>query len=423
MTISILGGINLTANQKQLEKYAELALKKGVNLQRGQGLIINAPIEAADLVRTISAKAYGKGAKNVHVEWGDEVLSYLKMKNAPMEVLENFPKWKAEGLEEMVADGYSLLSIYGPNPDLLKDVDSERVAKANKASAQALTKYRDYIMNDKTTWSIVAYPQKAWAEKVFPDHSSEQAQSKLWEQIFQITRIDQEDPIEAWNEHNERLRQAREYLNNKQYRKLHYKAPGTELSIELVEDHIWHGGSATSQNGTEFNPNMPTEEVFTMPHKYGVDGKVTSTKPLNYGGNLIENFTLTFKSGKVVDYSAESGEDTLKHLLDTDEGAKQLGEVALVPNESPISKSGHIFFNTLYDENASCHLALGKAYPTNIKDGSSFSEEEMDHHGVNDSLVHEDFMMGSAELHIDGETKEGEFEPIFRNGNWAIEFE
>ncbi|WP_079477879.1 aminopeptidase [Halobacillus salinus] len=412
----------MTNYQKQLEKYAELALVKGVNIQKGQGLIINAPIEAADLVRTISAKAYGKGAKNVHVEWGDEVLSFLKMKNAPESVLENFPKWKAEGLEEMVEDGYSLLTVYGPNPDLLKDVDSERIAKATKANGEALKKYREYLMNDKTTWSIVAYPQQVWAQKVFPEASAEEAQAKLWDQIASITRIDQEDPLKAWDEHNETLRQAREYLNQKQYKKLHYKAPGTDLSIELVQNHIWHGGSTTSQQGTEFNPNMPTEEVFTMPHKYGVQGKVTSTKPLAYGGNLIENFTLTFENGKVVDYSAEAGEETLKHLLESDDGAKRLGEVALVPNESPISQSGNIFFNTLYDENASCHLALGKAYPTNIEGGSSLSEDQMDTQGVNDSLVHEDFMMGSAELDIDGETTDGEFEPIFRKGSWAIDF-
>ncbi|WP_163527520.1 aminopeptidase [Halobacillus ihumii] len=413
----------MTTHQKRLEKYAELALKKGVNLQSGQGLIINAPIEAADLVRTISAKAYGRGAKNVHVEWSDELLSYMKMKNAPMKVLETFPKWKAEGLEEMVKDGYSLLTVYGPNPDLLKGVDSERIAKANKASAEALTGYRDYIMNDKTTWSIVAYAQAAWAEKVFPGLKEEAAQSKLWEQIFKITRVDQDDPIQAWEEHNERLRQAREYLNKKQYKKLHYKAAGTDLSVELPENHIWHGGSATSEKGVEFNPNMPTEEVFTMPHKYGVQGKVSSTKPLSYGGNLIENFSLTFKDGKVVDYSAESGEETLKHLLESDDGAKRLGEVALVPDESPISKSGHIFYNTLYDENASCHLALGKAYPTNIENGPSMSKEEMEKHGVNDSLVHEDFMMGSSEIDIDGETKDGSYEPIFRKGSWVIDFE
>ncbi|ELK48980.1 aminopeptidase [Halobacillus sp. ACCC02827] len=409
--------------QRKLEKYADIALKKGVHLQQGQGLIINAPIEAADFVRTIGAKAYGRGAKDVHMEWSDEMLNYMKLKNAPMEVLEHFPEWKAEGLRQMVADGYALLSIYGPDPDLLKDVDSERVAKANKASAEALTEYRDYVMNDKTTWSVIAYPQKAWAKKVFPDDSADKAQEKLWEQIFHITRIDQEDAVQAWEDHNDRLRKIREFLNGKQYKKLHYKGPGTDLSIELVQDHIWHGGSAVSEGGVEFNPNIPTEEVFTMPHKNGVQGTVTSTKPLNYGGNLIDNFTLTFQNGMVVDFSAESGEETLKHLLEMDNGAKRLGEVALVPHESPISQSGHIFFNTLYDENASCHLALGKAYPTNVAGGSGFTKEQMDHHGVNDSLIHEDFMMGSGALDIDGETHDGSYEPIFRKGAWAIPLE
>ncbi|MFC7319430.1 aminopeptidase [Halobacillus campisalis] len=413
----------MTTHRKQLEKYAEVALKKGVNIQSGQGLIINAPIEAADLVRIITAKAYGKGAKNVHIEWSDEMISYMKMKNAPMSILENFPKWKVDALEGMVKDGYSLLTVYGPNPDLLKGIDSERIAKANKASGEALTTYRDYIMNDKVTWSIIAYPQASWAEKVFPDDTTSNAQKKLWEQIFSITRVDQHDPLKAWEEHNETLRKAREYLNTKQYKKLHYKGPGTDLTIDLVKDHIWHGGSTESEKGVEFNPNMPTEEVFTMPHKNGVQGTVSSTKPLSYGGNLIENFTLTFENGIVVDYTAESGKETLKHLLESDDGAKRLGEVALVPDESPISQSGHIFFNTLYDENASCHLALGKAYPTNVKGGSSMTKEQMDQQGVNDSLVHEDFMMGSSELDIDGETHEGEFEPVFRNGSWAIDFE
>ncbi|WP_173918502.1 aminopeptidase [Halobacillus sp. Marseille-Q1614] len=413
----------MTTHQNQLEKYAALALKKGVNLQRDQGLLINAPVEAADLVRILTAKAYGMGAKNVHVEWSDEIVSYMKMKNAPLSVLENFPKWKVDALEGMVKDGYSLLTVYGPNPDLLKGVKPERISKANKASGEALTNYREYIMNDKVTWSIVAYPQESWAKKVFPDDSAENAQNKLWEQIFHITRVDQDDPVKAWEKHNETLRKAREFLNLKQYKRLHYTGPGTELTISLVEDHIWHGGSTTSENGIEFNPNMPTEEVFTMPHKYGVQGTVSSTKPLSYGGNLIENFSLTFENGKVVDYSAESGEETLKHLLESDDGAKRLGEVALVPNESPVSASGNIFFNTLYDENASCHLALGKAYPTNVKGGSRMSKEQMDQHGVNDSIVHEDFMMGSAELDIDGETKDGQFEPIFRKGTWAVDFE
>ncbi|MBM7551849.1 aminopeptidase [Thalassobacillus pellis] len=408
--------------QQKLEKYADLALKKGVNLQKGQGLIISAPIEAQHLVHIITAKAYGRGAKDVHVEWADDLLSYMKLKHAPMDVIENFPKWKADGMEEMVKDGYSFLSIYGPDPDLMKDVDGSRMAAKNKASAEALKTYRDYVMNYKVTWNIIAYPQASWAKKIYPGLSEEKAKEKLWDQIFMITRVDQEDPIEAWNVHNERLRQAREYLNEKNYRKLHYKAPGTDLTIDLPEGHVWQGGSKKSEAGVEFNPNIPTEEVFTLPHKNGVNGTVTSTKPLNYGGSLIENFQLTFENGQIVHFTAETGEDTLKHLLETDDGAKRLGEVALVPHESPISQSGHIFFNTLYDENASCHLAIGKAYPSTLKDGIGMSEDVRKERGANDSLIHVDFMMGSEDLDIQGEKDDGTTEPVFIDGSWALEF-
>ncbi|WP_226036240.1 aminopeptidase [Aquibacillus saliphilus] len=410
--------------QESLEKYAKLAIETGVNLQTGQGLILNAPVEAAEFVRLVVKEAYAAGAKNVHVEWNDEDLTYLKMKHAPMEVLENFPKWRAQGLEEMAKDDYALLTIYGENPDLLKDIDAARISATSKAGAEALTEYRNFIMNDKISWSIVGYPTRSWAEKVFPDVSSDEAQRKLWDNIFKIVRIDKESPVDAWNKHNETLRIAREYLNEKQYTKLIYQTEGTDLTIELPKNHIWHGGSAVSETGTEFNPNMPTEEVFTMPAKYGVNGIVSSTKPLSYGGNLIDKFKLTFKDGKVVDFTAEQGEESLKHLLDTDEdGARRLGEVALVPHQSPISQSGIIFYNTLFDENASCHLALGKAYPTNIENGPNMSEQEMDKFGVNDSLVHEDFMIGSATLNIDGVTEDGKTEAIFRDGNWAISFD
>ncbi|WP_417006671.1 aminopeptidase [Aquibacillus salsiterrae] len=411
-------------SQSLLEKYAQLAIKTGVNLQKGQGLILNTPVEAAEFARLVVKEAYAAGAKNVHVEWNDGTMTYQKMKHAAMDVLENFPEWRVQGLEDMVKDGYSLLTIYGEDPDLLKGVEQERISAVNKASAAALSEYRDYIMNDKITWSIVGYPVKAWAEKVFPDLLGEEAKEKLWQEIFRICRVDQENPVEAWKQHNETLRQARNYLNKKQYKSLIYQAEGTDLTIDLVEGHIWHGGSTTSVAGTEFNPNMPTEEVFTMPDKYGVNGTVTSTKPLSYGGNLIENFTLTFKDGKVVDFSAEKGAEALQNMLDTDEdGARRLGEVALVPHQSPISQSNIIFFNTLFDENASCHLALGKAYPTNIANGPEMNKTEMDKHGVNDSLIHEDFMIGSAMLTIDGITKDGKKEEIFRDGNWAITFE
>ncbi|MBM7570521.1 aminopeptidase [Aquibacillus albus] len=413
----------MSVSHEQLEKYAKLAIQTGVNLQKGQGLIVNTSVEAAAFARMVVKEAYAAGAKNVHLEWNDDEIKYLKMKHASMDVLENFPKWKAQGLEEMVKDGYALLNIYGENPDLLQDIDQARISAVTKASGQALKEYRDYIMNDKICWSIVGYPAEAWAKKVFPNLSAEVAKEKLWEHIFRIARVGQDDPVKAWEKHNDALKQAREFLNKKQYQSLVYQAEGTDLTIDLPDNHIWHGGAATSTSGVKFNPNIPTEEVFTMPHKYGVHGTVTSTKPLSYGGNLIENFTLTFKDGKVVEFTAEKGEEALKNMLETDEdGAKRLGEVALVPHDSPISKSNIIFYNTLFDENASCHLALGKAYPTNIEHGPSMSKEEMDQHGVNDSLIHEDFMIGSAQLSIDGITKDGKKEAIFRNGNWAITF-
>ncbi|WP_163580435.1 aminopeptidase [Gracilibacillus saliphilus] len=409
--------------QKLLKKYAQLALHTGVNLQEGQGLLVLAPIEAIELVRIVVKEAYEMGAKNVHVEWKDDELTYLKMKHAPMEVLETFPEWRKNAMVSMVKEGYAVLNIYGENPDLLQDIDGKRMAAVTKASSTALKEYRDYLMNDRARWSIVGYPTTEWAQKIYPDLNAKEAKETLWKEIFRIGRADQDDPIEAWNKHNQLLRNAREYLNEKNYAKLHFQAVGTDLTIELPEGHIWHGGAAKATDGVTFNPNIPTEEVFSMPHKYGVNGQVTSTKPLSFQGQLIENFTLTFKDGKVVDYSCEKGEKALKQLLEADnDGASRLGEVALVPHESPVSQAGIIFFNTLFDENASCHIALGKAYPTNIKGGSDMKDKEMEQYGVNDSIVHEDFMIGSADMNIDGITKDGEKEAIFRNGTWAISF-
>lgn len=408
-------------DQKTKEKYAELALRTGVNLQKNQALMINAPIEGADFTRIIVRKAYELGAKDVHVNWSDDELTLLKFENAPDDVLAHFPEWRVKQNESFAEDGAALLSISATNPDLLKDVNPARVALANKASAQGLANFRTYIMNDKITWSIISIPTVDWALKIFPDKSPEEAVESLWEAIIKIVRVDQEDPITAWDEHNQTLHKAEAILNDCQYEKLIFKAPGTHLELGLPKGHIWRGGSTESEKGITFNPNMPTEEVFCMPHKYKVDGTVASTMPLNYGGSLIDNFSLTFKEGKVVDYKAEKGEDVLKHLLDTDEGARRLGEVALVPHGSPVSQSGLIFYNTLFDENASCHIALGKAYPTNLKNGSSMDEKELDEHGVNDSLVHVDFMIGSEKLDIDGVKPDGTTEAVFRNGTWAID--
>lgn len=408
-------------DQKTLEKYAELALRKGVNLQKNQALMINVPIEGADFARIVVRKAYELGAKNVQVNWEDDELTLLKYKNAPEDVLKSVPEWRVKLHDWIAEDGGAVLSIRGTNPDLLGEVDPARVAMASKAAGEALKNFRKYTMNDKITWSIIAIPTGDWAEKIFPGQPREEAVSNLWDAIFKIVRVDQEDPVAAWDQHNATLEKARTVLNEKAYKKLVFKAPGTNLEIELPEGHIWKGGSAISEKGIEFNPNMPTEEVFTMPHKYGVNGTVASTKPLNYGGSLIDKFSLTFKDGKVVDFKAEQGEEVLRNLLDTDEGSRRLGEVALVPDESPVSQSGLIFYNTLYDENASCHIALGKAYPTNIKGGSAMNEEELDTHGVNDSLNHVDFMIGSGSLDIDGVKADGTTEAVFRSGTWAID--
>lgn len=405
-----------------LEKYAELAVHTGVNVQKNQSVMVNAPVDGAEFARIVAKKAYEAGAKNVHINWTDDELNLLWFKNADQEVIETVPEWRVKLYDSFVEDGAAVLSIRSTDPDLLKEVDPSRISAANKAAGEAMKNFRKYTMNDKVTWSIVAIPNPAWAQKIFPNDTEDEAITKLWEQIFKITRVDKEDPIQAWKEHNATLAKARDYLNKKKYKKLVYKAPGTDLEIELPEGHIWKGGSSLSEEGTEFNANIPTEEVYTLPHKYGVNGKVSSTKPLSYGGNLIENFSVTFKDGKVVDFEAERGYETLKNLLDMDEGARRLGEVAIVPHKSPISQSGLIFFNTLYDENASCHLALGKAYPSSIQGGSKMDDDQLDENGVNNSLVHVDFMMGSGELDIDGVTANGTTDPIFRNGNWAMEF-
>jgi aminopeptidase len=416
-----IGGGSIMAEQHMLEKYAELALRTGVNLQKGQALVINSSIEGADFTRIVVRKAYEIGAKDVHINWTDDELTFLKYKHVEEDVLADIPNWQIEKHLAFAKDGAALLSIRSTNPDLLKDIDPKKVAKANKASAEAMKEFRKYTMNDRIPWSIISIPTGDWAQKIFPQLSKEEAIESLWKEIFKIVRVDQEDPIAAWEAHNQLLHDARAFLNKKAYRALIFKSEGTDIRFELPEGHIWKGGSAETTSGFTFNPNMPTEEVFTVPHKYGVNGKVTATKPLVYGGNRIDGFSLTFKDGKVVDFEAEQGYETLKHLLETDEGATRLGELALVPHSSPVSQSGLIFYNTLYDENASCHIALGKAYPTNLKGGSDMNEKELDQHGVNDSLTHVDFMIGSADLNIDGETADGKLEPVFRQGEWSLE--
>lgn len=406
--------------KENLEKYAELAVRTGVNIQKGQTLVINAPLPAAEFVRAAAKKAYEAGAKNVHVEWNDEEVTKIKYLNAPDEAFKEYPMWRAKGLEEMAKEGAAFLSISASNPDLLKGVDPERIATANKTASKALEGYRSYSMSDKVCWCVISVPTKEWAQKVFPDLNPEESVEKLWESIFKATRVDNADPVAAWKEHTDNISKKVDFLNKKRFKKLHYKSSVTDLTIELPEKHLWAGGGGTSKSGTYFVANMPTEEVFTMPKRDGVNGVVKSTKPLNYGGNLIENFTLKFENGKIADFSAETGYETLKKLIETDEGSHYLGEAALVPYDSPISNTNIIFYNTLFDENASCHFALGKAYPTNLEGGASMSGEELTKNGANTSLVHVDFMVGSKDLNIDGETYDGKVEPIFKDGNWAF---
>ncbi|MGF7058381.1 aminopeptidase [Brassicibacter mesophilus] len=403
-----------------LDKYAQLAVKVGVNLQQNQVLVINSPIECADFVRLVAKYAYEAGAKDVHVEWSDEQLTLMKYLNADDNVFNEFPKWKADAFEQFAENNAAFLSISASNPELLKNVDQQRIANFNKARGIAMKKFRHYTMNSIVSWSIVSIPTKDWAKKVFPSLAEEEAIEKLWEAIFNVVRINKEDPVKAWNDHIDNLSEKVKFLNEMKFKKLHLLSKETDLMIELPKGHVWAGGGELNAKDTYFVANMPTEEVFTMPLKNGVNGTVQSTKPLNYSGNLIDNFKLTFKDGKVVDFEAEKGYETLKKLIETDDGASYLGEVALVPYDSPISNSNIIFFNTLFDENASCHLALGMAYPTCIENGDKMSNEELEKAGVNNSLIHIDFMIGSKDLDIIAEKENGEKVQVFKNGNWAF---
>lgn len=401
------------------ERYAELAVKIGVNVQPMQTLVITAPISTAPFVRKVAKKAYEAGAKHVIMEWSDDELTRLKFDLAPDEAFTEYPLWKAKGLEEMAENGAAFLYVTASNPDLLKGVKLERISASNKAAGQALNAFRNYTMSDKVSWCVLAVPSPQWAAMVFPNLPLEEQEAALWDAIFRATRADMNDPVQAWHDHHAALNSKVDLLNAKQYRYLHYTAPGTELTIELPPKHIWIGGGGHNEKGVFFMANMPTEEVFTAPLKTGVNGKVASTKPLSYHGNLIENFTLTFKDGRIVEAAAEKGEASLKQLIETDEGSHYLGEVALVPHLSPISQSNIIFYNTLFDENASNHLAIGNAYSVNIENGAKMTKEELEQYGINTSMTHVDFMIGSAEMDIDGETADGNREPIFRKGNWA----
>jgi len=404
-----------------LEKYAALAVEVGVNVEPGQTVVISTPLFAAEFVRKVVRRAYEVGAKYVHVEWNDDVVTRTRYELAPSDSFAEYPiPFRAEGWKQFAANNAAFVSITGADPDLLKGIDPQRIQDANKAANAALQPWRNYLMSDKASWSVIAVPSQAWADKVFPEIESSGRVPALWDAIFKATRADQGDPVQAWRSHSDNLDKKAGFLNERKYKALHYKAPGTDLVVELPKRHFWVSAESHNAKGRPFMANMPTEEVFTAPLKTGVNGTVASTKPLSYAGNLIDNFSLTFKDGRIVDFKAETGYDTLKKLVDTDEGSHYLGEVALVPHASPISATNLIFFNTLFDENASNHFAIGKGYAFCLDGGKEMSHEELEANGLNDSLTHVDFMIGSAEMDIDGILEDGTREPLFRSGNWAI---
>ncbi|WP_379152160.1 aminopeptidase [Paenibacillus sp. sgz5001063] len=405
--------------KQKLKNYALLTVKIGINIQPGQTLVVNADIASAELVRLVVRQAYEAGAKLVKVNYTDELVTRTRYELAPSESFLEPPKWQADELEDLARNGAAFLSIISTNPDLLNGIDPVRIADNQRTAGQAMVPYREMLMGNHVSWSLVAYPSAVWAAKVFPDAPREQQVELLWDAIFKAVRADQENPVEAWSLHLDGLKQRCDVLNAKRYRKLHYTAPGTDLTLELPEGHIWCQAGAVNGRGVPFLANIPTEEVFTAPLKTGANGKVSSTKPLSYSGKIIDRFTLTLENGKVTDFTAEEGQEALASLLAMDEGSAFFGEVALVPYHSPISESGILYYTTLYDENASCHLAIGAAYAFTLEQGTTMTKDELAAHGMNQSLTHVDFMMGSADMNIDGITDDGVSEPIFRNGNWA----
>ncbi|MEJ8306528.1 aminopeptidase [Saccharibacillus sacchari] len=405
---------------QKLEQYAELVVKVGVNIQKGQVLHLQSPIEASEFTRLIVKKAYEAGAKYVEIEWEDEAATRLRYEYASEETFDYYPTFKAEALEKLAAEGGAVMHIKVPDPELYRGIDSSRVARATKAAAAARKGYQQFVRTNQLSWCLIKAPTRAWANKVFSDLPENERVDAMWDTIFQMNRVGEGDAVENWQNHIQTLKDMQAKLNEKNYKSLHYRAPGTDLKVELAPDHLWLGGGDTNRSGVYFVANMPTEEVYTMPNRTGVNGTVTSTMPLNLNGRLVEKLSLTFKDGRVVEFDAESGREHLESLLDTDEGAKYLGEVALVPYDSPISNLNRVFYNTGIDENASCHFALGSCYPVNMKGGADLTQNELLARGGNSSLTHVDFMVGSNQMDIDGELQDGTVEPVFRAGQWTI---
>lgn len=414
-------------SQEYLQKYAELVVRVGLNLRAGQRLVINNPttrgvlLHTAPLVREVAKAAYRAGASYVDVLWGDEALLKTRVQEAPRDSFDQFSDWQIKAITEMFEHDGAHLTIRSNNPDLMNGEDQEIVGQIQKTYLQKYAEFSELIGKNLINWLVIAAAGPVWAARVFPDLAPEQAEKKLWEAIFSITRVDQPDPIAAWEKHVKELRSRSEYLNAKQYAALHYTAPGTDLTVGLPPGHFWNSAGSTSQNGIFYIANMPTEEIFTLPHKDQINGYVSASMPLSYMGSLMEGFSLTFENGHVVKATAEKNEAVLQKLVNADEGASSLGEVALVPHNSPIAQSGLLYYDPLIDENAASHLALGRAYKFTLKGAENLSDEEFKQRGGNVSMVHVDFMIGSGKMDIDGMRADGATEPVMRQGEWAFD--
>jgi aminopeptidase len=408
----------LTHTQK-LDLLAEVAVRVGLGLERGQELIISASLDSLDLVRRITEHAYRVGASQVTTLFSDDEATLMRYRFAPDESFDRTSKWLYDGLASAFKSGAARLAIAGANPSLLSKEDPDKVSRANGALSRAYRPALELITRHAINWTIVASATPAWASAMFPDDAADVALGKLWDAIFQTTRINAEDPVAAWKQHDTELHKRAANLNEKRFAALQYRGPGTDFRLGLADDHLWLGGGTTAGNGLYCVPNMPTEEVFTTPHKDRADGTVTATKPLSYQGTLIDGIRVRFEKGRIVEVHASKGQEVLQKLIATDEGAGRLGEVALVPHSSPIASSGLLFFNTLFDENAASHIALGQAYSSCLRDGDALTPEQLASKGANESLIHVDWMIGSENMDIDGISAAGAAEPLMRKGEWV----
>jgi aminopeptidase len=411
--------MNGSEHDRRLDRYADLLLRVGVNLQPGQKLIFRTSTEAIELTRLVVAKAYQMGSPYVEVFWSDEGVTRARFLHAPDGSFDIVPEHQAERIVQLAREGAASLSVSADDPDNLAGTDPRRMATYLEHWRPRMKPYYELSMSDRVAWSGAAAASPAWARRVFPDLPEDEALSRLWDAIFDAVRLDAADPAAAWREHTDALRARKERLNARRYAALRFRGPGTDLRVGLADGHQWDGGASFTPAGVEFVANMPTEEVFTAPHSRRVDGVVRATKPLAYAGTLIDGFELTFEGGAVTKAVARQGQEALDHVLATDAGARRLGEVALVPASSPIARTGLLFYETLFDENAACHIALGQGYAMTLQGGQGMSPDERRAAGLNESLTHVDFMIGSAELDVDGELPTGELEPVMRAGEWV----